>query len=189
MSTLSTVSTEPAPTRAATVSRLDRAAADTRGLKNAGADLARAVAGSVLTLLVYSLAGWPDHAAGVWLGLLVFVTGFFATAGLEFAFNYLMADGRLAQGEVERLRAENEELLKNREDVKAVRRLQEQQAAVYKEHLARLEQERDVIKAQNGVLWGVYREQSQGVQVPVSALMARMETSTQVVTQDFVASE
>jgi hypothetical protein len=167
------------------VSRLDRAAADTSGLKNLGASVARGVVSLVLTLFVFSLAGWPDDAAGVWLTFAVFVAGFFLSIGLEFGFNYVMADGRLARAEVETLREENAELQKNRQDVEALRRLQEQQDAAYREQHARLQQAIEVVEAQNGVLWGVYREQVEGVQVPIAAVMARMESRTQVITQDF----
>ena len=167
------------------MSRLDRAAADTSGLKNVGAAIARGVVGFVLTLFVFSLAGWPDDAAGVWLTFAVFVAGFVMSIALEFAFNYLMADGRLACAEVEKLREENAELQKNRQDVESLRRLQEQQDAAYKEQLGRHKQALDITQANNKVLWGVYREQAGGVQVPLAAVMARIESHTQVITQDF----
>jgi hypothetical protein len=152
-------------------------------LKNVGAALTRAFVSSVLTVFVFSVAGWPKGALGAWLGLGVFVVGFVLTAGLQFGFNYLMAAGRLAEEEADHLRVENEQLHKYRDEVEHLRRLQQQQTAVYQEHVDRLTQAQKVVEAQNGVLWGVYREHAEGVQVPVAALMARMETSTQVASQ------
>ncbi len=165
------------------VSRLDRAAADTSGLKDVGASIVRAVVGLLLTLMTFSLAGWPDGALGVWLSFAVFVAGFLASAGLQFGFNYLMAEGRIALEEVGRLRKANAELEKNHQDVESLRRVQEQQDAAYQEQVRRQKRATEIVEAHNRVLWGVYREQDAGVRVPLSAVMARLQAHDQAITQ------
>jgi hypothetical protein len=167
--------------------RRERARSDTTSLTNWKLGIARAIVATLLTLVVVALTGLPtDGVAGQVVTLGVFVTGFCLVLGAEYAWNYVLAEGRLALEEADGLREERDRLLAEHQEVEAIRRLQEQQAEAYREQLAQWEKRLRLPEAQFKVFRDIAQEEHQtGRKVPFEAMMARLELSTKVATGDF----
>lgn len=171
----------------ATQARRQHARADTKSLTNWKLVIARGIVASILTLLVVALTGLPtDGASGQLTTVAIFAASVALVLGAEYGGNYLLADGRLAKDEADRLRAENAELRANQEDVASVRQLQQQQAELSQERIAQLEGQLAIFEAQSRVFRDIAEEEHRtGRKVPFEAMMARLQVSTQVATGDF----
>jgi hypothetical protein len=70
-------------------------------------DVARALVAGVLTVGGVALLDMPDGLIGQVIAIGLFMVGVVLVLSAEYGWNYLMADGRIAMDEVERLREEN----------------------------------------------------------------------------------
>jgi hypothetical protein len=166
-----------------------RAADDTVSFRDLRVDLARLVLTALLTLLILDVAGWPDGSSAVWLGLLAAAGAFAIVMVAEFGLNLLLAEGRLAQDELARIRPELQHPRAEHGELEALRHHADQMREVFQEQTASDKRAIAIIEAQSKVLWGVINEQNKGTTVPITAIMARLEASTSIVTQDFGATK
>ena len=118
---------------AARHARRQRARADTKSLADWKIDTARGLVAGLLTILIVARFGLPDDdLLAQLMAVSLFVSGILLVLAAEYAWNYVLADGRVAKDDAARLRAENAELRANREEVDSVRQLQQQQAELYR---------------------------------------------------------
>jgi hypothetical protein len=101
---------------------IERAKRDTTSLRDWKADIGRLVATGVLTVVALAVAGWTEGASAAWIALGVAVLAFVLVLAAEFAWNLLMAPGRIAHDENIRLRKEYTVQLGERDAVIAERK-------------------------------------------------------------------
>lgn len=171
------------------MTRLERAVAATHSVRDVKVDAVRLVVTALLTLAVLGLTDWPDGALGVWLVLVTAIGGLAVVMFAELAANIWRAPGLIAQDELERVRPELEDLRARQRDADELRAILEKQTAVFNEQLSRKERALKITEATKGVLWGVVREQNDGVTVPTAAILNRIEAATRIITQEFPPSE
>jgi hypothetical protein len=116
----------------------------------------------------------------VLLGLVAFILSVVLTIALELGWNFLRADARLAHDELIRVRAENATLTATQSEVAALRDQLDAERSLHNERLSKSETARRITEAHLGVLWGVYREQHDGIRVPLQAVLARMDVNADV---------
>jgi hypothetical protein len=90
----------------------------------------------------------PDGIIGQVIAIGLFMVGVVLVLSAEYGWNYLMADGRIALDEAERLRGENAEVRANREELARELKLRRQQSELYRQELAKVRKELAVSQAQ-----------------------------------------
>jgi hypothetical protein len=128
--------------------RRKRARADTKSLADWKIDVARALVAGVLTVGGIALLDLPDGITGQVIAVALFVAGVVLVLGIEYAWNYVMADGRIAMEEAARLGKANAELRAKHEELEGALQAEEQRSELLGQRLAQVQKELAVSQAQ-----------------------------------------